>query len=90
MSARPEIYRKINFIANRLNGDTYRAQMKGRTKPLKCFYPCPKAILLTAALSDENTLLYPTLERAALVICECHHGLDAGGMMDILKQMPDL
>lgn len=66
------------WIANQLNSEAYRQQMKHRRSPLKQFNPCPKALQFTAALNLQplppSTVLINT---AALTPCSCHPDMGA-------------
>lgn len=43
--------RRYEAVAYWLEREAYRQQMEGRTKPLKQFYPCSKALVFTAAMA---------------------------------------
>lgn len=63
-------------VAYWLEREAYRQQMEGRTKPLKHFYPCAKALVFTAAMAKRPVpVTSVVVQDAYYTECACHHNL---------------
>jgi len=75
------LYRRYEWMSTQLEREAYAKQMNGRTKPLKHFCPCEKALCFTRAMREimrenpEGFVTSVVIPRAALTMCTCHPGL---------------
>ena len=69
--------------ASRLQREAYALQMRGRSTPLRNFYPCAKGLVYTAEMGRgcKRPQSSVTME-AALTHCDCHSGL---GETELIK-----
>lgn len=69
------LYRRYEWVAERLQREAYRLQMKNRTTPLRRFIPCDKALVFTRAMGDRDGVPSSVvIADAAVTICPCHQG----------------
>ncbi len=81
------LYKRYEWMSYRLEREAYRKQMEGRTKPLKHFLPCEKALVFTRAMGEPSgvvtSLVIPT---AARTICACHPALGEADLWRLYAQ----
>jgi len=80
---------RYDKLAYRLNHDAYMRQLEqNRGRPLKQFIPCPKALILTAALSiTPIPVTQLVIPKAGRELCVCHPGLNE---IDLYKMMQEI
>lgn len=79
-----ELYKKIDRVAWRLNHAAYLQQV-AKNPRFKQFHPCPRALHLTAKLgrmlAGDKILMLQELERASMIPCQCHPGIDGSDLL---------
>lgn len=71
------LYHRYEWINYKLQRETYRQQMAGRTTKLKQFIPCPVGLVFSAALGKYPIpVMIEVMQEAEMVRCKCHPGLD--------------
>ena len=78
------VYHKLQKTCARLNADAYRLQSTGRR--VRQFNPCPKSLILIEECRKPRPLLLPSLEQAALEICQCHPDFGAYELLEIATE----
>ena len=76
-------------LANDLNKEAYFQQMRDFIhKPLKHFYPCQRALVLTKAIGERPIpVTSVVLQEAGDTICQCHPGLDLPKLYNMLTSI---
>jgi len=79
-------YRRYEKLANDLNKEAYFQQMREYIhKPLKHFYPCQKALVLTKAIGIRPIpVTTEVIPEAGSTQCQCHPSLDQQQLFKLL------
>lgn len=89
MSSRDRrVYRRLERVAGQLQADAYAYQTRQTNKQPKRFNPCPRGLFVTEQMGrisrGEHVLLWPTLQLASCVGCQCHTSrLTASDLFDM-------
>ena len=82
-------YTRLQRVAEWLQQEAYRQQIKGRTKPLKQFMPCERGVAITKHLRDEKIVTTVALQAASEAWCHCHKHLTLDELINIMFELED-
>jgi len=89
------LYHRYEWMSTQLEREAYAKQMEGRTKPLKHFYPCEKALCFTRAMREimrenpEGFVTSVVIPTASRTLCSCHPGLSESDLWKLFDAAID-